>query len=166
MSFWKLLRHLWRSGGSSDHRRRESRRIRTVHSLHESDRLEDRSALRTLRPDLDLSGRPHIAEVVHVPGHRQQAVQLQRRFLRLSVAVVDYLLEHEWRALLAGHRRRSGERHQRRGPRGARRLVTTADAADLIDEPNRTACVDESPWSIVAAIEQPPDPGATNATDE
>jgi hypothetical protein len=166
MKFWKLLAHLWRSRGSSNDRRREIRRIRTVHSLNESDRLEDRSALRTLYPDLNLSGRSHVAEVVHVPGHREQTVQLQRRFLRLSVAVVDYLLEHEWYSLLGGHRRRSGQRRNRRGPGANGQLDPARDAADPIDEPNRTACVNESPWSIVAAIEQPPDSGSTNTTDE
>jgi hypothetical protein len=140
--------------------------MRIGERLDGTDRLEDRSALRMLRPDLDLSGRPPVAEVVHVPGHREQTVQLQRRFLRLSVVVVDYLLEHEWLSLLGGHRRRATGKSGRRAARGAGQLVPASDLADPVDEPNRTACVNESPWSIVTAIEQTPDSGSTNSTDE
>lgn len=169
MRFWKLLAYLWRSDGSSADRRHSSRRIRTMDSLNETDRLEDRSVRSGLWPDLDVSGRPRAAEVVHVSsahGHHQ-VVRSQSQFFRLSVVVVDYLLEHEWYWLLTGNRRRSsGEGRERRGPRDNARRVLTHDGAGCTDESNRTACVGESPWSIVAAIDQTSPPSATSTTEE
>ena len=169
MRFWKLLAHLWPKGGSSDDRRRGSRRVRSVDSLNDADRLEDRSVSSTVWPDPDVSDRPGVAEVAHVSaGHRHhQFSRSKSKFVRLSVVIVDYLLETEWYALLTGQRRRpSGERRERRGPRDKVRRASTVDGTDPTDESNRTACVSESPWSIVAAIEQTPPPDSTTTTDE
>jgi hypothetical protein len=169
MRFWRLLAYLWRSGGSSDDRGRQARRVPTMDSLNEADLLEGRCVRSTLWTDRDVSGRQRAAEVVHLssaPGHRQVA-RTQRQFHRLSVVIVDYLLEHEWYWLLTGYRRRpSGDGRERRGPRGEARRVLTRDGAGPIDESNRTVCVDESPWSIVAAIEQTQPPGSTSTTTE
>jgi len=169
MRFWKLLAYLWRPGESSNDRRRGSRRVPTMDGLNESDVLEGRCVRSTLWTDRDVSGRPRAAEVVHVSsahGHRQ-VVRSHSQFFRLSVVVVDYLLEHEWYWLLTGNRRRpSGEGREHRGPRDKARRELTHDGAGSIDESNRTACVGESPWSIVAAIEQTPPPDSTSTTQE
>ena len=170
MRFWKLLAYLWPSGRSSADRRRGARRIPiAMDSLHETDLLEDRNIHSTLWPERDVSDRPRPAEVAHVASAHglHQIARLQTQFHRLSVVVVDYLLEHEWFSLLGKYRRRqSGGRHDGRGPRDKAMHVPTDDGVDFTDEPNCTVCVGESPWSIVAAIEQTPPPCSTTTTQE
>ncbi len=167
MAFWKLLAYLWPSAGSRDLRRSQSRRVPAMDSLNESDRLEHRSVHSTMWNQPDECDRARAAEVASVSSARErhQLVRSQSQFRRLSVVVVDYLLEHEWFSLLAGHRRRaSGDRRARRGPRD--KAHSGHDGADPLDESNRTACVSNSPWSIVAAIEQTTPPCSTTTTDE
>ncbi len=153
MGFWKLLATLWRSGSANSRARRRSPLGPTVASLNDAHQLDHNSS--AVRPDLDVSERMLGAEVLHLSSHRiGQSARSQSRIVQLSVAVVDYLLEHEWLSLLVG--RRIAARRSRRA-RWQAPPPATDYQLDPIDEANRTACVEESRWSIVTEI----GPGAT-----
>jgi hypothetical protein len=165
MGFWNLLASLWRSGKANSRYRRRPPLDPTVASLNDAHQLGGGNP--PVRPELDVHERLLGAEVAHLSSQRiGQSVRSQSRIVQLSVAVVDYLLEHEWLALLVGHRsRRTATRRSGRGARQSPQAVTD-QRTDPIDEPNRTACVEESQWSIVTEIGPGAPPSWTTTTDE
>lgn len=167
MGFWNLLVRLWRSGSADPNRRRRPRLAPSVDSLNDAHQLDPGTAHQAVRPELDVSERMLGAEVLHLSSQRVgQSARSQSRIVQLSVAVVDYLLEHEWFSLLIGDRgRRTATRRSRRGaPQAA--PGATDGSVDPIDESNRTACVDESHWSIVTEIGPGPPATWTTTSDE
>ncbi len=169
MRIWKILSYFWPFSRSITDGRGKRRRAPNLDILNESDMLEDRSDRSTIFPAEALSERVRPAEVFHVSlGHRHhQSSRTHNRFFRLSVVVVDYLLEHDWFSLLGGHgRRQAGRRRGRRTAPQKTRQGATEDTSDPTEESNRTVCLSDSPWSIVAAIERnPPDDSTTSEAD-
>jgi hypothetical protein len=166
MGFWELLVRLWSSGSADGNRRRRSRLAPTLDNLNDAHQIDDGGAHHAVRPELDVSERMLGAEVLHLSSQRiGQSARSQSRIVQLSVAVVDYLLEHEWFSLLVGRPgRRTATQRARRRARQAAQPVSD-DRVDPIDESNRTACVDDSHWSIVTEI-GPGSPTSWTTTDE
>ena len=166
MNFWKLLSRLWERNGSTGDRFGAPRQAPTLDSLNEVDELEDRNVQGATCPGNDELRRVSPAEVLRV-SFRQRArhtYSTQSRIIRLSVAVVDYLLEREWYWLATGrHKPRPGHRSERRAPREKFEAGLPVDSADPTDESNRTLCMTDSSWSIMATIEHsaPDDPRLT-----
>jgi len=165
MRFWHLLASLlWRSSADRD-RTRTGPGIRNMESLHEANHLETRSVRSTYWTYVDQSDEPRVAEVVQVSiGQQHRLTGARSQFVRLSVAIVDYLLEHDWYSLLAGQRR--GSPAARRARRAGRAGTTSAESADLLDESHRTMCMTDTSWSIVALNNTNAPSDSTSSTDE
>jgi hypothetical protein len=137
--------------------------------LSDAELLEDRSVRSAVLCDSAVSDQRCVAEITRVPSARavQQLARSHNRLLRLPVAIVDYLLEHEWFSLLAGYGRRcSGQRREHGGPRSSVQAAPADDGSILLDESNRTTSVDESASYLVTLFDQPRAPSWTTTTEE
>lgn len=165
MKFWKLLASLWRTNRTGRNPLSGAARTPFLDSLHEMSPLEGRNVLDAPVNERELSQPPRIAEVTQLSVEQRHSTHSKRQFVRLSVAIVDYLLEHEWLSLLVGRRSARSAAKRRTRTKSSGRTRSHDRSADPTDDANRTACVGDSEWSIVAAIDQPPPPNSTSSTD-
>ena len=166
MNLWKLITQIF-SWGDVDNDRSRSRHLARFESLDEADVLESRGAHSRFITGADAIPHSRAAEILHVPFQQRfnQTTRSQRKIIRLSVAVVDYLLEREWFSLLGRHGKSRSNR--RRDRRGTRQSQHSAAQTDFGDEFNRTVATSDSDWSIITTIEPgtPPNLTSTDSID-
>ena len=164
MTFWKLFKNLWPFGSTS---RGEDRMIRRLPSptFTDPDECEDRTARTALYYAAPEPESVRIAEVIHIAAqqHARQQTGTDRSFYRLSIVVVDYLLEHEWFYLLTGYRATQTEPWS---DLHNSRYITASNSFAPKSEPGSTICVSETDWSV-ASTNLPPSPPSptTNEAD-
>jgi hypothetical protein len=105
MSVWSFIKSLSLWSSADADLRREQIRLARFNSFEELEEFGDRSDSSDLSEPTPVITMPDYvgASEIHHLARRHQT--LTTRHLRLSILIVDYLLEHEWIWLLTGQHR-------------------------------------------------------------
>jgi hypothetical protein len=157
MGLWRLVKNLWALGRAKHGRDSTIRRLPAPTTFTDPDECEDRTARTALYYAAPEPEGVRIAEVIRVAAQQQARQQsgTDSKFHRLSVIVVDYLLEHEWFYLLTGYRGAYTE-PQWSDPQSSR-YITASNSYASAGEPGSTICVSDTDWSV-ASTNMPPSP--------